>query len=203
MRRAAASLRLVTFDSVGAHSHVSGQAASAAGSSSGGGSLLASLRTAAFKAGLASTQPGLTAAQRAEPGLTAAAQRAAFTAAASAAGIPPASLAAAALLAAGRRGLQSAARRTHRSTRLPPCAHAPQCARLSTRAGLAAEVAQAATAAVPASWAAHGCRMRTRMVDARRQLACRMEWVLGRGFHAREAFFNAIYMQASGVGRQA
>jgi hypothetical protein len=54
------------------------------------------------------------------------------------------------------------------------------------RAGVAAAAVSSATSsyALPSRWAA-----------ARRQVLERVEWVLGRGYHAREAFFNAIYMQ--------
>lgn len=191
MRRSAASLRLVTLESAAVHGRRCGQPATAAPSSSGSGgsSLLASLRSAAFSAGLTSTEPGVKVAQRAASSVAACCSAA-----------TPATGAAAVLLAASRRGVHAAASRSHLPAGLPPHAAVPQCARLTTRAGLAAEVAEAAAAAVPASWAARGGRMRSRVAAARRQLACRMEWALGRGYHAREAFFNAIYMQARGWG---
>lgn len=187
MRRATATLRLVTLESAAALGCSGAHTASAAGSSS---SLLASLRSAARKAGLTSARQ-----------CGAAAPQAATSAAASCSGIAPEAMAAAALLSAARRGLHAAAARSHSQASTPLLAGVPRSVRLSTRAGLAADAAEAAAAAVPVSWAARGHRMRTRAAAARRQLACRMEWVLGRGYHAREAFFNAIYMQASRGGR--
>jgi hypothetical protein len=40
-----------------------------------------------------------------------------------------------------------------------------------------------------------GSTLPQRVATARRRLAARLERVLGRGYHAREAFFNALYMQ--------
>ncbi|KAL4440314.1 hypothetical protein ABPG75_003315 [Micractinium tetrahymenae] len=184
MRRAAACLRLATVEAAAARGRSGAAAASAASGSSGSGSgssLLAALRSAASKAGLPSAGQVVV-------------QHAASSAATSCSGGSPAALGAAALLAASRRGLHAAAR-SHHPAGLPPLPLMRMQARLSTRAGLAAEAAEAAAAAVPASWAARGGMVRSRVSAARRHLACRVEWVLGRGYHAREAFFNAIYMQ--------
>ncbi|EFN54091.1 hypothetical protein CHLNCDRAFT_136214 [Chlorella variabilis] len=62
------------------------------------------------------------------------------------------------------------------------------------RGGTGLPPAAAAAAAAAAGWAG-GAYLPSRWAAARRQLAQRLEWVLGRGYHAREAFFNAVYMQ--------
>lgn len=57
-------------------------------------------------------------------------------------------------------------------------------ARRSSRRAAKAAVAAAERRGLPSRWA-----------EASRQLRDRAEWVLGRGYHAREAFINAVYMQ--------
>lgn len=57
-------------------------------------------------------------------------------------------------------------------------------ARRNSRRAARAAVAAAERQGLPSRWA-----------EASRQLRDKAEWVLGRGYHAREAFINAVYMQ--------
>lgn len=108
---------------------------------------------------------------------------------------------AAAVLAGSRHGLHTAA-----APCWPPlggllglrrgCAASRPRAQLRARYSTRADAA-AAAAVLPVSWAAGG-GLPSRWAAARQQLAARVEWVLGRGYHAREAFFNAVYMQVGG-----
>lgn len=57
-------------------------------------------------------------------------------------------------------------------------------ARRSSRRAARAAVAAAERGGLPSRW-----------TEASRRLRDKAEWVLGRGYHAREAFINAVYMQ--------
>ena len=63
-------------------------------------------------------------------------------------------------------------------------------ARRSSRRAARAAAAAAASRGLPSRWA-----------QARKQLRDRAAWVLGKGYHAREAFINAVYMQVRAHAR--
>jgi hypothetical protein len=82
----------------------------------------------------------------------------------------------------------------------PAAGAPPPRARLAHSFGSAARSAGRRSIALPPAAAAAAAR--GRWVEARRRLARRVEWVLGRGYHAREAFFNAVYMQVEQLLRR-
>jgi hypothetical protein len=110
------------------------------------------------------------------------------------------------LLAASRQGsaqqhgLHHAARwRQHQlQTQLAACALSKQAMRARLRAhySSAAAAAAAAAAAGPGSagsWAAS--RVRPRWAEVQRHVRERLQWLLNREWHAREALLNSLYMQ--------